>query len=85
MRTQINKAKSSVRCVVLMSMMCAAIGTESTRQPDPSVRPIQPARYADATWIKLADLVPMETAGPDVYVRLIAIEGEVLLPADHVR
>jgi len=67
----------SFAAAVLVSVSIAAPGSVS----HPETREAQghkalAAPYAQATWMKLGELIPMDAQGPDVYVRLIAIEGE---------
>lgn len=52
----------------------------ASRTGDPA-----PARpYAQLKWVRIGDVVPLQgnVADVDIYVRLIAIEGEVLLAND---
>lgn len=72
--------------VVVMSVSTAEVGSVSGPEAPEARRHTAPAApYAQATWVKLGELVPTEKDAPDVYVRLVAIEGEVVLPVDHVR
>lgn len=41
--------------------------------------------YAEVTAVRLSEIVPAQPGLPDVEVRLIAIEGAILLPSEHVR
>lgn len=68
-----------------VSMAAMSPGSHKSETIDIAAETASAAPYAQATWINLAEQVPTETDAPDVYVRLIAVEGEVLLPVDHVR
>ena len=66
--------------VVLMSV--PIVGFRPVAQPqaflaDAQTTPAAP--YAYMKWVKLGDLVPIHPDAEDAYVRLIAIDGEVLL------
>lgn len=43
-------------------------------------REAQMAPYAQTKWVKLSDVRPNAGIGADMMIRLIAIDGEVLLP-----
>jgi hypothetical protein len=76
----------SIAAAVLVSVSIAAPGSVSqTEARDAQGHEALAAPYAQATWMKLGELIPMDVEGPDVYVRLIAIEGEVLLQVDDDR
>ena len=71
--------------VVFMFASMAASASVAPEQPAPVATVVETAPYAQTTWVKLRDVVPSATNASDVYVRLIAIEGEVLLPVDDAR
>lgn len=76
----------SLTGAALISISIAAVGSVSRPEAPEARRHTAPAApYAQAMWIKLSDLIPTGAEGADVYVRLIAIEGEVLLPVDDDR
>ena len=69
--------------VVVMFASIAASDSVSQEQLEPVAtvaETVPTTPYARATWVKLDDLVPTGTNAPNLYVRLIAIEGEGLLP-----
>ncbi len=74
--------------VFMFASIAASDSSVSPEQLEP-VAPVAetaPATpYAHAMWVKLGDLVLTEAASGDVYVRLIAIDGEVPFPVDHDR
>jgi hypothetical protein len=74
-----NPISWSVGVVLVFTVMLAPV-TVSEQRPDAVESPGDMAPYAHTTWVKLGELVPMEGEGTDLYVRLIAVEGEVLLP-----
>lgn len=67
-------ALTSVAVPATGAIMSAHVARESS--PDRQIHSIQP--YAQIKIVKLNELVPAPTGIPDLYVRLIAVDGEVL-------
>lgn len=82
MRARIKTVSAPLVGVVLMSVLVAALGP-SESQPEPVKAATHRSSYAQVTWVRLGDVVSMDGDGADLYVRLIAVEGDVLLPEDH--
>jgi hypothetical protein len=64
----------------------AACGSTAQERLEPVATVVETApdtAYAFATWMKLADVVPVEAGAIDVCVRLIVIDGDVRLAEPH--
>ena len=74
--------------IVLMSISLGSFNSVSKREPEPfaaQTHATQSAPYAQKVRVNLTELAPTDKGAPDLYVRLIAIEGVLLLPVDYDR
>jgi hypothetical protein len=74
-------------CVVLLVLttLAAVLMSERWSEAGDDLEHTAPTRYAELLWANVNEWQPPSSPGRDLYVRVIAIEGEVLLTADHAR
>ena len=86
MRARLITVISSALGIILIAVSVVAFDPQSQPSTAEALdRPNPKPPYANAEWVQLGHLIPADAAAADVYVRLILIEGAVLLPVDHDR